>query len=620
MIFLPQTTLTDPFWNARQKPFLENGLRHQWQMCQETGRLENFRRVALGQTGGHQGYYYNDSDVYKLLEAMIYGLHASPNLTPVLHLVEEAVDLIEGAVQEDGYINTFITLGKPDRRYARLASEHELYCMGHLLEACAAAGESCPKEAWAKRLVSVGHKVVDHLVATFGPGQVKGYCGHQELEMALVRFGKLSRRSDALSLGRWMIEERGSRPSPFEASLTDPSSPSFDQTYFDRCFVTGQYDGQYCQDHVPLREMDQIVGHAVRACYFFSGALDSFGDSDPALKKALKAVWQNLTESRMYITGGIGSTAANEGFTSDYDLPNRSAYAETCAGISLVMWGARMGSLFEDVHYWEVAEKSLYNGVLSGVNLGGDLYNYVNPLECYGDHTRQPWFACACCPPNIARMILSVQRYAGDWNDARFLLGLLIGGSYRSPDGMGAWNVEGDSATGKEFAFTPEGVLPQGLLIRIPSWASSARGKVAGEVFSLEPGSFWRIERNWDPGERVELELGIKPKVWDSHPSVWENQGRIAFSHGPFVHCFEEFDLGFAPQEMAVSQGPISMSGSFEGVPRLQVFGVRAGRASNALYGSPLDRSLTEVTASSLPYAFWDNRGKNRMQIWVRER
>ena len=315
---------------------------------------------------------------------------------------------------------------EPDYRWKNTNSLHEMYCAGHLIE----AGLAHRTATGSPFLFDVGRRFGDHILSLFGPGKRETYPGHQELELAFAALSKATDNSDYAELAQWMILTRGSRPSPYEAEINDPEVKRLASAAADLYFKNGQYEGGYSQDHKPLIESDRAVGHAVRAMYYYCGAVDCCYGS-PGVSSALDSIWENLISKQMYITGGIGSSGSNEGFTVDYDLPNLNAYAETCAGIGLVFWAWRMHLATGKAVYIDVLERALYNAVLSGISLSTDHYFYDNPLESRGANVRQAWFSCACCPPNLARLLFSVQQYAISLRGEAAYLNIPLAGVYK---------------------------------------------------------------------------------------------------------------------------------------------------------------------------------------------
>lgn len=596
---LSQITVTDPFWLAWQQALIERGLAHQWRMCEETGRLENFRRAAAGESGGFQGLYYNDSDVYKLLEATVYAAHLAP-ASAWRSRMREVFDLIASAQMPDGYIHTFFQLDHPEKRFLSLAAKHEMYCMGHLIEACCAAGELFRDET----AIGIARRVYDCLNSTFGPGKRLGFCGHQELELALCRLSDLVGDEGPRELAKWMTDRRGERPSPFEAEMADPTASAFSPWLPTLMNKGGKYDGAYAQDDKPLREQTQAVGHAVRAMYQFCGALDAYGGSDARLMRALETIWSNLTERRMYVTGGIGSSHRNEGFTADYDLPNRDAYAETCAGIGVVFWGWRMGVITGEAAYFDEVERSLYNGVISGMSFDAETYHYVNPLETDGTHVRKPWFDCACCPPNIARLVLSVGRYiATRGNDGQISINLPIACEIR--DEFLSIEVDGSYPWHGDFRITAD--RETSVRFRRPGFANPD-GRARYETVSVRPSVV------------AEVSFPVRPKLIRANPKISDNLGKVAVMCGPLVYCLEGDESVRGLGTFQIEPDPVFTQESHSDPRRKVTFHVR-GRHRQTEWPDQayLDRApvWADATVEMVPYFAWKSTAP--MQVWIRE-
>ncbi|MBS1707142.1 MAG: glycoside hydrolase family 127 protein [Armatimonadetes bacterium] len=607
--------VTAPLVTAWQDALIDRGLAHQWQMCEETGRTENFRRAARGEKGGFVGRYFNDSDIYKLAEAVAYAvqIRKSPELTNILG---QCVTLIEEAQEADGYIDTYFQLEHPDKRYLNLAAKHEMYCMGHLLEACCAHEEAVADG----RLRRVAERVADHLADTFGPDKRKGYCGHEEVELGLARTGIEFHRPQDIELSRWMTDMRGSRPSPFEDEINDPTSLAFAPFLPQLWCKGGKYVGAYGQDDLPLREQTTAVGHAVRAMYQFAGAMDVYGASDPALNTALQTIWHGLVERRMYVTGGIGSSHTNEGFTSDYDLPNKTAYAETCAGIGLCMWAARMGVAFGDATYFDVFERSLFNGVLSGMDFTTTAYHYENPLESSGDHVRQPWFDCACCPPNLARFVLSLGRYLVSWSGGTVSVNVpLAMEAQATMNGVDVRvQVESDYPHHGQVVVRlfPAAPVHGTLRLRVPGSCSTWSCPEGGKANQ----GYLEWTREWKEGDEIRLDLSLRAEFVRCNPHVTSNIGQVAVHRGPLVYCLEERDLGGKVQRFAIEE---SAGATESGDPdvrighRLHVYGTLDATDWHGSLYQTKQRQLMPVTAAMVPYATWGNRGPGSMQVWL---
>lgn len=597
---LNQVRITDAFWVRYLEQLRDVNLIDQHKKLEETGRIENFRRVARGEKGTHEGQRYNDSDVYKWVEAAC-ALRASGFGSELLDsLTNDVVRCIAGAQAEDGYIFTALQLGDMDLRYRNLHWAHELYCMGHLIEAAVAHRLAYGNDD----LASVAGRVVEHLLQTFS-GKVRS-CGHPELELALMRWAPEDER--VKKFVRDMIESRGQKPSYFAAEFDDPESIAWGHSR-GLLFPEGQYDGTYLQDETPLRAQREPVGHAVRQIYLLSGAVDAYsGRDDAEIEGALEAIWESLIHRRMYVTGGVGSLASNEGFTRDYDLPNESAYAETCAACALVGLAMRLSQSTGEAAYMDTAETALYNGVICGVSESGTQFFYANPLESRGNVSRRDWFNCACCPPNLARTVASLGSIAAATDGDGLVIWLPI--SMEIEHAGAQFTVESELPWGGRVTIRGRSEKPVQVAIRIPEWCENT---LASEEMSFEDGCMV-IERTWDPAKPLEIEFELEPTWVASHPRVLDNLGKIALRRGPLVYCLEEVDLGEPPQSFRVdlSQEP-TVDGEAIEVPGLVI----ARDESPDLYAGLGELRVDFCTARFTPYHRWGNRGLGAMQVWV---
>ena len=618
--------ITDPFWSYWQNTVIDHSLPQQWQMCEETGRIENFRRVVRGELDGHEGMYYNDSDVYKWMEAAAYALRIRPD-SPTAPQLKEAIDLIGQAQHESGYINTYHQLGRMDEQYKSLVCKHEMYCGGHLIEAAVAHEEATGD----KTLSTIARKYADHIAATFGPDKRKGWCGHQEIELALCRLADLDQDESRRDLARWMTEGRGTRPSPYWEELQDEASRELSPGYYERMIgKDGTYDGSYCQDDKPLTEQDLPVGHSVRAMYYYIGAHESYGAEMPEkLGAALKRIWQSLIEKRIYITGGIGSSRFNEGFTEDYDLPNRDAYAETCAAISLFQWASRMNDLMGDTEPADVMERILYNAALSGIALDGVKYYYVNPLERVGMHERMKWYTCACCPPNIARLILSLGQYLGRVSEDTLTINLYVGADLKLNFGGESVSLRIESDLPWEprtRVVVAEGSANFKLRLRIPAWADeTVQVRRNGARIEAEiKNGYITLNGQWSPGDIVDLDFKMEPTYFLADPRVVDAGGRAALVRGPLLFCLEDADNPHPISHFAVDTlVPVKVK-ECSPLPTVQRVAEVSGRviphhpSGSSLYFHAADTGSKADTATMIPYYAWANRGPGKMKVWMR--
>lgn len=639
---LAKVRLTDPFWSRYVRVLVEETLPAEYEQIEKTDRLTNFRRVAAGETGDFKGLFFNDSDVYKYVEACAYALASGRDiasqtaLAKVRAQMDASIDAIVAAQEPSGYINTFFQLKHPDMKLRNLNSLHEMYCGGHMIEAGVAAYEALGD----RRLLDAGIRFADHLLSIFGPssphpkfpmwtGTRRGYCGHQEIELALVRLSHATGDSVYRAFAEWMIEERGHRPTVFEAEMSDEEGLALCSIAKHQFTKDGQYVGEYAQDHAPIREHIEVVGHAVRAMYYYIAAADiADGRNDKALEEALERTWANVTHKRMYVTGGIGPSSKNEGFTGDFDLPNLTAYAETCAACGLVFWGHRLLEMTGNGEYAETIERALYNGVISGISLDGKGFFYDNPLESRGSHQRVPWFTCACCPPNIARLLGSVTNYALGASEKDVFVHLPVGlQADVTLDGTpvtleivghypwsGAFEIRVKAAKPVKFA----------LHVRIPDWADEIGTELPGaeEEAAYEAG-YAVFDRTWKPGDVLKVDYDIHPKWVEADPRVRDNLGRAALTFGPLVYCAEQKDLGYAPQLFSAdveAEVLVEKEKMLEGITTLNVDGVcDVELFVDSLYAEAGTTDVREATAKYIPYYAWCNRGPNGMQVWTRK-
>lgn len=618
-ISLSQVHKIDGFWGRYLDDFSEKGILSQWDQIVKTGRLENFLRVARGEQGTHEGLRFNDSDLYKWLEGAIYIQKLRPN-PKIQEVIEISIKAIEGAQAEDGYLFTLVQLNKPDYKWRNLVNMHEMYCLGHLFEAAVALKQDLNDD----RLLEVSKKAVACIKALYGPDKKPGFCGHPEIEIALYRMTEVTSDNQYAELADWMIDIRGQRPSPFEPEIADDLTKDYFRAANNLILKNGKYDGAYAQDDKPIREQTTIVGHSVRAAYLYAAAaMSSARRNDSELMTAIQGIWENLTEKRMYITGGIGSTGDNEGFSEDYDLPNLNAYAETCAGIALAMWGRRMFEASGSAEYLDALERVTLNGVLSGVSLDTTLYYYDNPLESRATHEREPWFLCACCPPNVARFVGSIIQYALWESDDTIYIGMPISGAFELEGGLTLTVKTNYPIDGKvEISFAGKPTKKK-LAIRIPDWSDEINVDFPAATQGAEyENGFMVFEHEWTTGTNLNLDMEMNIKMQKANRLVIDNVGRLAVSFGPSMYCAEEFRLDKSPQLATLDLGEeIHKSGKngLDGSPILTAAITReAPSQHNALYEDFADADQKADTMNLIPYRTWNAKGKSFMQVWLR--
>lgn len=604
--------IADRFWAPRIETNRKVSIPHSLDQLEKAGNMRNFDRAAQGKRDGYEGPVFMDSDAYKALEAASYSLaqHPDPELSA---RVDAFIARIAAAQMEDGYLNTWYQVNAPDRRFTNLRDNHEIYCAGHLFEAAVAHYQATGKRTF----LNVATRFADHLDARFGdgPGKKIGYGGHPEAELALMKLYRVTGERRYFELARHMVNNRGVKLFAREHG-----------TPLDR------YDGVYWQDDVPIREHREIKGHAVRAAYLMSGVTDVVAEQDdPELRAMLRRVWRNTTEKRMYITGGIGPSASNEGFTTDYDLPNLTAYQETCASIALAQWNHRMALLYGDARYADLVERSLYNGVLAGVSLDGKRYFYVNPLESRGNHHRLEWYGCACCPPNVTRTLASLGGYAYATSKNALWVNLYIAGSVtadvagvpvtlhvktRYPwEGKVILSVRPGPKKGSSHAFE--------LRLRVPGWCEFATVAVNGRKSTRldTDRGYLVLSRTWRDGDTVEMEFAMPVVRMEAHPAVKENVGHVALQRGPLVYCIEQCDHEARVQDLSLSlQAPIEASWKSGALGGVVVLKAKAEASDPLGWERQLYRPVQQaqsVNLTAIPYYAWDNRQAGPMRVWI---
>jgi DUF1680 family protein len=597
--------LTDAFWEPRIRCNREQTIPSQLRQCEETGRIDNFRRAAGKKEGAFQGIFFNDSDVYKWAEAASNSLAAGPDPTLEAAL-EIVIQEIADAQQPDGYLNTYFMFDREKERFTNLQDMHEIYCAGHLFQAAVAHYRATGKTA----LLDVATRLADCLDNTFGPGKRSGACGHEEAEMGLVELFRVTGEPRYLELADFMVQQRGRTPGLFGNS-------------------------KYHQDHLPFAEQREFVGHAVRHLYLACGATDIAAEKpDSGYREALNGLWDNLTQRRMYVTGGAGSRWEGEAFGNDYELPNDRAYTETCAAIGSVMWNWRLLLLTGEAKYVDLMETTLYNAVLSGLSLDGSTYFYQNPLADRGEHRRQAWFGCACCPPNVARLLAALSGYFYTVGEDRVGIHLYAGSqaNLTLPGGDAfAFDVATDFPWDGQINLTigQAPARPIRLHLRTPWWAESASFAVNGQSeggWEMD-GDYIVIEREWKPGDVVTLDLEMTIQRVEAHPHVLGNRGRIALQRGPLVYCIEQADHPTADVWDVALPDDAEITAEFlpdllGGVTVLRAEGLASDPTEwdGALYAPYLRHSAMEthlVEMVAVPYFAWANREAGPMQVWI---
>jgi DUF1680 family protein len=635
-VSVTDAVIKDDFWTPRIETVRETTIDFVYDRLVESGRIENFRIAAGRIEGEFQGRFYNDSDVYKWLEAACYVLAPDEDVR-LRERVDELVDLIEATQRPDGYINTYFQLVEPEGRWTNLHFMHELYCAGHLIEAAIAHHEATGETT----LLDVARRFADHIDDRFGSEEDEGAPGHEEIELALVKLYRVTDERRYLDLARRFLDRRGTSDSRFAEEVRNPEGRAGD-AFEHATDEDGEYDGTYFQDHAPVREQETVEGHAVRATYLYTGMADVVLETgDEELFAALERLWRNMTSRRMYVTGGIGSSHVGERFTEDYDLPTDVSYAETCAALGSLLWNGRLFQLTGEARFPELQSRTLYNALLAGLSLNGTRFFYSNPHEMGPDghplhdvdpnrfaRQRQGWFQTACCPTNVPRLLTSLVRHVYATDDSSVYVTHHIGS-------QATVDISGTTVTiDQETAFpwnakttltvTPEDAATFELALRVPETCSGPTVTVEGEPVEATPGTFVRIEREWEAGDEVTFEAAFPVQFLRGNPSVKSTAGAVALRRGPIVYCLEGHDVSRPLHHVRLQpDGPVAVDHRpdlLDGLTTVEATASVPDRSSwsdGSLYrpDPAVDTETTRVQA--IPYYSWGHRGDAEMRVWV---
>ncbi|MBQ9765110.1 MAG: glycoside hydrolase family 127 protein [Lachnospiraceae bacterium] len=575
------------------------------------------------------GFLFQDSDFAKWIEAVGYSLTQHPD-AELEQIADEAIDIVCAAQQDNGYLDTYYIINDMSKIFTNLRDNHELYCFGHLTEGAVAYYQATGKD----KLLNAARRYADFIYDNFGyeDGKLRGYPGHEIAEMALIRLHEVTGDSKYLELCNFFLDERGVKPYYFDKEHPEVVKKGHEND--DRY--------HYHQAHLPVREQTEAVGHSVRAVYLYSGMADAARlNHDEKMFEACEKLWDSITNKKMYITGGIGGTHLGEAFSFNYDLPNDTAYAETCASIGLVFFARRMLEMKIDNKYSDVMERAFYNGILSGIALDGKSFFYVNPLEvlpeaCHKDERkrhvkpiRQKWFGCACCPPNITRLLSSISTYAYTENEDTFFVHMYMGGEidkvvgndsvHFSIDSDFPWNGKASikASLDKPLSYT--------LALRIPGWCNSYTVDGINDMANCSEikNGYLYITREWTDGDTVTLNFDMPVKLMQSNTLVRENEGKLAVMRGPIVFCLEEADNGKHLHNLSIDPGIPANATMFDdlGLPMskitMQGRRYKSSACSDNLYKEYSPASdYEQVTLTYIPYFAWNNRGEGEMQVW----
>lgn len=599
--------LNDGFWSPRIETNRKVSIPSAFHECEVNGRFDNFAIAAGLKKGEHRGdFSFDDTDPYKIIEGASYSLavHYDSKLD---HYLDSVIDIIARAQEPDGYLTTCVT-----NKCTRLSgwwgthkwekiNSHELYNSGHLIESAIAHYRATGK----KTFLNVAIRNADLVCKTFGPaeGQIHRPSGHPIIEMALCKLYKVTGNRKYIECARFFVEETG--------RCTDGHRPS-----------------EYSQDHMPILQQDEIVGHAVRAGYLYSGVADVASlTGDKAYQEALERIWENMSGKKLFITGGIGSRSQGEGFGPDYELNNHTAYCETCAAIANVYWNYRMFLATGKSKYIDVCERALYNNVMSGVSLSGNRFFYDNVLESNGEHERQKWFGCACCPGNITRFVASIPGYLYARQGKDIFINLYAQGKAQ------IGNVELEQTTNYPWDGSIRIRINQGsgkfaIRLRIPSWLKSSPTNnslytytdeektytvsVNGIALQPEPGDYFSITRNWKKGDVILLDFPMDIRRITASDNVEDNRGKVALERGPIVYCLEGNDQAGQKVFNKYILNSALITAHYEPT-LLNGVTVLEGDAKEL----EDDGSIRDVKFRAIPYSTWNNRGAQQMEVWI---
>jgi uncharacterized protein len=639
-----QIELRDQFWSKYEKLIREVAIPYQWNALNDQAgseepshAIKNFKIAAGLEKGEFYGFVFQDSDVAKWLEGVSYSLENNPD-EKLESLADQTIDIIGKAQQPDGYLNTYFTIKEPGKRWTNLYHCHELYCAGHMIEAGVAYYQATGKT----KLLHVVSRLADHIDTVFGSEaqKLKGYPGHQEIELALIKLYKVTQNEKYLNLSKYFIEQRGKEPYYFDEEWEKRGRTCYEKPQNQEPPSKAK---EYNQTHLPVKEQDKAVGHAVRAVYMYTAMADLAAETgEKELLSACHRLWDDIQNSQMYITGGIGSTNIGEAFTFDYNLPNDTVYAETCASIGLIFFANRMLRLDAKSKYADVMETALYNNVIASMAMDGKHFFYVNPLEVWPEAcekdpvkshvkpVRQSWFGCACCPPNLVRLIESLRSYIYTRGKNCVYVNLYIGSSAHFELGQnevgltqktnypwdGAVNFEVASDKPSEFA----------LALRLPAWCQSAKVKVNDQEIDINlclVDGFIVMNRTWHSSDKVTLELDMPVQLVAANPQVRADAGKVAIQRGPVVYCLEESDNGENLSAISLNKDSELIAqydkNLLDGVVVIEG---TAKRIDENAWGTklykPFECHEKDIRIKAIPYFAWGNRGKGEMQTWIR--
>lgn len=610
--------LTDNFWLPKIKTIQHVTIDYALHKCRAEGRMENFLIAGGRMEGETRGEMpFDDTDLYKIIEGASYSLISSPD--PVLEdYIDSLISIIAIGQEEDGYLTTWKTINpeispavwaEPGGRWENLVTSHEMYNSGHMFEAATAHFYATGK----RNFLDIALKNADLLVEVFGPDKNIEMPGHQIVETGLIKLYRISGEEKYLELAKHFLDHRG------DSTLRE-------------------LYGAYNQDHMPVLEQEEVVGHAVRAVYMYAGMTDiATIYKDTAYQRAVNALWENMVNKKLYITGGVGARHRGEAFGENYELPNLTAYSETCAAIGSVYWNHRLFLLTGDVKYYDILERTLYNAVISGISLEGDKFFYPNPLEADGVYdfnqgacTRQAWFDCSCCPTNLIRFVPYVPNLVYATNMDKLYINLFMSGMAEIELNTTQLRIvqetnypwDGDV----KMTVTPQESSKFTIMLRIPGWARNEvtpgelysyseynKGQAAlilnGEEMNIEArDGYFSVNRKWEAGDVIELKLPAKVRTVMADERIIDDRNKLAVEYGPLVYCIEEADNFGSMDEICISD---QLNYKIDYMPEL-LGGVNVLKTIKSN-----ESSQNEADVTLIPYFAWSNRGVGKMKVWL---
>lgn len=637
-VSLKDVKIHDSFFSDIMATAVEKLIPYQWKALNDeipdaapSYCIRNFKAAAGMLDAPHGGAVFQDTDLAKWIEAAAYSLVWKPD-AQLESSIDAAIELVAAAQQEDGYLDTSFIIERADERWTNLKDWHELYTAGHMLEAAVAYYQATGKD----RFLTVMRRNIDYIMTVIGPeeGKLHAYPGHEVLEMALCRLYEVCGEEKYLLFARYLIDERGREPNFFVSE-----AKRFGR---EESLKRGGFDLKYFQADRPVREQPHAEGHAVRAGYLYSGMADVARlTGDDTLTAACRRIWRDVVSRQMYITGAVGQSRIAEAFTYDYDLPNGLIYGETCAAIALAFFARRMSRLEPDGEYGDILEKTLYNGTISGMSLDGQSFFYVNPLEVLPERceknqqyahvkpVRQKWFGCACCPPNLARLVCSLPEYIYNTCDSTIYVNLYTTNDACIPlkeETVGLkmetrypWDGEVTLVTDASGDYT--------LALRLPGWCRDWTLTVNGEAADAEIiRGYAYIRRSWKAGDCVRFAMQMPVRVVHANPRVADDIGKVAVMRGPVVYCLEQVDNGAGLQRVYLPRGA-QFTCAFEpellgGVVTLSAQGLELqldGWDADCLYRDDAQPEYAPRALKFIPYYAWVNRTPGEMTVWVHE-